>query len=353
MLQIPAELLGLYAEPVLLARNGRAVYANSAAERLLGPGCGSAPLRSLLGAELADLQAPCCIEEAELRGTRYLVRVQSAEGLRLYLFRAVESAPEQINEAFRYALRSSLMELNVSCSLMQDRAEALGQETLTAPLSAFNRSIYRLNRILTNLSVVQDAAEGKLAFRPFAFDLCAFLRELADSVSALFPAPELRLALPEALRITADPSLLETLVLNLLSNAILHAEGCTRVSLSLHAARDQLILSVDDDGCGIPSDQLQRVFDRYRHGFELSAMANGAGFGLTAVREIARVHGGTLLLESREGSGTAVRVSLSRTISASLPMQENGPLYERSYNSILTGLADCLPPSAFTGVYLS
>ena len=354
MLQVPAELFGLSAEPVLLVKNGRTVYANKAAEQLFGPGCGSASLRSLLGAELAELQPPSCIVETTLHGGRCLVRVQSMEGLRLYLFRAAESAPQEINEAFRYALRSSLMELNVSRSLLQDRAELLKDETLLAPLSSLNRSFFRLNRMIANLSVIQNAAVGALVFHPVPLDLCPFLRDLADSVSVLFPAPELQLRLPETLKATADPALLETLLLNLLSNAILHAQGCTRVCLSLHAARDQLILSVDDDGCGIPPAELQHVFDRYRHGFALSAMANGAGFGLTAVREIAHVHGGTLLLESREGCGTAVRVSMSRLLSVSDPVLDAaGPVYERSYNSILTGLADCLPPSAFNGTFLS
>ena len=141
------------------------------------------------------------------------------------------------------------------------------------------------------------------------------------------------------------------LVMNLLSNALLHARGCTRIVLSLHETRDQAVLSVDDDGCGISPGGLRTVFDRYRHGFDLSGMANGAGLGLTAVREIARVHGGTLLLESREGSGTAVRVSLSRKLSPLVSVQDAGPAWERSYNSILTGLADCLPLSAFSGIY--
>lgn len=354
MLQVPAELFGLSDEPVLLVKNGRSVYANKAAEKLFGPGCGSASVRALLGAELAELQSPSCIQETVLQGRRWLVRVQSAEGLRLYLFRAAEHAPQEVNDAFRYALRCCLMELNVSRSLLQDRAELLGDEQLLAPLSSLSRGFFRLSRIAANLSIIQNAALGLLAFHPVALDLCPFLRDLADSVSALFPAPELRLRLPETLKAEADPALLEMLMLNLLSNAFLHAQDCTRVCLSLHEARDQLILSVDDDGCGIPPAELQHVFDRYRHGFELSALAKGAGFGLSAVREIAHVHGGTLLLESREGSGTAVRVSLSRTPAVFHSVQDAaGPVYERSYDSILTGLADCLPPSAFTGTYLS
>lgn len=351
MLQVPAELFGLSAEPVLLVKNGRILYANSAAEELFGSACTLSPLQALLGAELAGLQSFPCIVECELRGARCLMRVQSLEGMRLYLFRRFESAPAQISDAFRFALRSRLMELGVGSSLLHNRIEALGDPTLNAPLSQLNRDLCRLSRMAANQSIVQEAADGTLRCHPVSLELCGFLRELADSVSALCPAPELLLRLPETLTLRADPAQLELLVLNLLSNALLHAEGCTRISLSLHAAREQAILSVDDDGCGIPPDSFQRVFDRYRHGFDLCAMARGAGFGLSAVREIARLHGGTLLLESREGSGTAVRVSLSLAAQGPLSALEDGEGYERSYNSILTGLSDCLPAADFSGVY--
>ena len=351
MLQVPAELVGLSAEPVLLVRNGRILYANTAACQLFGADCTGAPAGGVLGAGLAGLQSCPCIQEAELGGQRYLVRVQSAEGLRLYLFRAAENAPEQINEAFRYALRTCLMNLGLSNSLLQERTEALADPNLAVPMAHLNRSLCQLKRMVANQSIVQDAATGELCCHPVSLELCGFLRDLADSVSALTPAPELRLRLPDSLTLRADPSQLELAVLNLLSNAFLHAEGCSRVSISLHAAGEQVILSVDDDGCGISPEDLQSVFDRYRHGFSLSAMARGAGFGLSAVREIARLHGGTLLLESREGSGTAVRLSLSRTPGALLSAQQDGAPYVRSYSSILTGLADCLPASAFRGLY--
>lgn len=351
MLQVPAERFGLSAEPVLLVRNGRVLYANNAACRLFSADCTGAPVSGVLGAGLAGIQSCPCIQEAELGGQRYLVRVQSAEGLRLYLFRAAENAPEQINEAFRYALRACLMDLGVGSSLLRDRLEGVENPALSAPLAQLDRALYRLNRMVANQSIVQDAATGKLRCHPVSLELCGFLRDLANSVSALVPTPELRLRLPEALNVRADPTQLELVVLNLLSNAFLHAEGCGRISLSLHAAGEQVILSVDDDGCGISPEGLQSVFDRYRHGFNLSAMARGTGFGLSAVREIARLHGGTLLLESREGGGTAVRVSLSRTRKSSVTAQEGESAYVRSYSSILTGLADCLPASAFSGLY--
>ena len=93
--------------------------------------------------------------------------------------------------------------------------------------------------------------------------------------------------------------------------------------------------------------RLHTVLERYRYGGGLLESDHGPGLGLTAAREIARLHGGTLLLESREGIGTAVRVSLSRVLKPQGTLHNATPDYDRSYDSILTGLAPCLPPEAF------
>ena len=83
-------------------------------------------------------------------------------------------------------------------------------------------------------------------------------------------------------------------------------------------------------------------------GKTLKDLGLGAGLGLTTAREIAHLHGGTLLLESREGRGTAVRISLDR-VSAPLSLRAETPVYEQCYDSILTGLADCLPAECVGG----
>jgi len=67
---------------------------------------------------------------------------------------------------------------------------------------------------------------------------------------------------------------------------------------------------VDDNGSGIPPEVLSSVFCRWRENRTLSDTAAGAGFGLCVARNIAEKHGGALVIESKEGQGTAVRVML-------------------------------------------
>ena len=140
-------------------------------------------------------------------------------------------------------------------------------------------------------------------------------------------------------------------MLNLISNCIVHAKGCTRVRLSLMETRENLILSVDDNGCGISPEQLGTVFDRYCHGFDTGSLCAGAGLGLTVARSVAQLHKGTLLLESRQGRGTTVRVSLSRRLSADR-LCGGQSAWENDMQGILTALADSLPDDCYTENYL-
>lgn len=347
MLQVSADILALSADPALLAKNGRIIYANAAACRLLGADCSGQTIRSLLGEEIASVQSGSFLGELSRDGKRFLLRVQAMEGLQVFFLRESEITARLVSDSFLVALRGAMMDQQAAIALLKNRLTPAG-ESACPELASITRSCFQINRIVTNVSVIHGVENGSVLFLPRAMELSRFLLDLTDSVSLLFPAPELSVSLPETCPCTADPALLEILVLNLLSNAIRHAKGCTRISLRLVPLGDQLLLSVDDDGCGIPADEMHTAFDRFRHQHTLQELGLGAGLGLTTAREIAHLHGGTLLLESREGRGTAVRVSLNR-VSAPLALHAQTPTYDLNYNSILTGLADCLPSEAFDG----
>ena len=346
MIAFSAELLALTAEPALLIKGGKILFANEAACTLLGPDCRSKSFRELFGKEIAGMQAPGFVGETEVAGRRMLLRVKAMEGMRVVFLSPRESVQELISDAFLFTLRTEMMQLGAAASMLKSQFRSLEPSAASA-LGSISMSLYRLNRTLQNLSVIRDGERNSVLFLPQALDLVRLLRDLIESVRLLVPAPEICFSAPETLPIQGDPALLETLMLNLLSNCLLHAEGCTRIRITLHSAGEQVILSVDDDGCGIPGERLNTVLERYRYDCGLSEAGHGPGLGLTAAREIARTHGGTLLLESREGIGTAVRVSLSRAPRSISPLKSLQTEYEKSYDTILTGLSPCLPPEAF------
>lgn len=351
MLTASAKVLSLSGEAALLVRGGRIVYANAPAEKLVGSGCAGKTLREVFGREIAETQARVFAADTIVSGKGLTLRTARLDDMQAFFLAEADEASSPVTDAFLYSMRSALMNLRLSQDLCRGRAEGLGDGELAGELRAMQRSVYSISRLLENAAVVRAAAAGELKAELSALDLAALCRAVVDSVSLLRPDVQLRLYAEGEPCLLGDPVLLEQLIYNLLSNCLLHAKGLTKISLRLTPTPTQLILSVGDDGCGIGEAAMAGVFERYREAFSLGSLGRGAGLGLSVVRAIARAHGGTLLLESREGSGTSARVSLSRRISAAA-LGSSCARTGGSMDALLAGLADALAPECFDGKYL-
>ena len=146
---------------------------------------------------------------------------------------------------------------------------------------------------------------------------------------------------------SADGELMELMMLNLLTNSLMHTDKGGFVRLGVSSYDGGIMLSVDDSGCGIAPEVLRDIFSRYRRTLSLSDMSEGAGLGLAIARGIAEKHGGALIIESRPGYGASVRVSLPRSVSGSgrLRAPEAGYL-PAGMDLILTQLSPWLPPES-------
>lgn len=349
--QISTEILALSGEPALLARRFRVFFANAAARQLLGDDCEGKSLEDLLGPALCETQSPSFILDQTIRGHRCSLRVNHIDDCQLIFLRRCGSTPLLLNDALLCSMRSALMNFGVSAELLRARAEERGDSLLLKDLRSVTHCYYRMLRVLANASLVLSVTDGSAPFAPDEMDMIRFLSRLLDTVRMLCPGTAFSLSHGEIHPIVADRQLVELMVLNLISNCIVHAKGCTRVRLSLMETRENLILSVDDNGCGIPPEQLGTVFDRYCHGFDTGSLYAGAGLGLTVARSVAQLHKGTLLLESRQGRGTTVRVSLSRRLSADR-LSVGQSAWENDMQGILAALADSLPDDCYTENYL-
>ena len=349
MNQISTEILALSGEPALLARHFRVFFANAAARQLLGDDCEGKLLKELPA--LCEIQAPSFILDQTIRGHRCNLRVNHIDDCQLIFLRPCGSAPLPLNEALLCSMRSALMNFGVSAELLRARAEERGDSPLLKDLRSVTHCYYRMLRVLTNASLVLSVTDGSVPFAPDEMDMVCFLSGLLDTVGMLCPGTAFSLSHGEIHPIVADRQLVELMVLNLISNCTLHARDCTQVRVSLMETRENLVLSVDDDGCGIPPEQLGTVFDRYCHGFDTGSLYAGAGLGLTVARSVAQLHKGTLLLESRQDRGTTVRVSLSRRLSAGR-LSGGQSVWESGMLGILTALADSLPDDCYTENYL-
>ena len=350
MLQISSELLAMSSEAALLVKNGKVAFSNKSAQNLLGSDCNGKTVRSLLGEELAGVQAPVFIGDISIGKMHYTVRVSSGEGIKAFFISPENPKESLISDAFFFSLRNCMMNLKlVLCTLQQGQSM---YPDIQEHISQVCHEYFKLHRTISNISTVRAILDDSQMISPVHMDLSAHIADIVDSLNILLPESKLHFESPGSVNVSADPVLLDIMLLNLISNALHHAEDSSRINLSLSRSRNKLIISVEDNGCGIAAGEIHQVFNRYRHVHGLDNMGQGAGLGLMAARLIAGLHGGMLMLESREGHGTAVHVSISPKTYGNAHVKQEQNNYDKSMETLLSGLADCLPTEVFSEKFM-
>ena len=111
--------------------------------------------------------------------------------------------------------------------------------------------------------------------------------------------------------VRADEIRLQEILYNLLDNAVKYSHAGGQIRVNADRESGFVKVSVSDDGVGIPSDDLPRIFERfYRADKARSRALGGTGLGLSIVKHIAQLHGGDVAAQSTLGKGTTVSVSL-------------------------------------------
>jgi two-component system, OmpR family, sensor histidine kinase SenX3 len=152
------------------------------------------------------------------------------------------------------------------------------------------------------------------------------LHEAAERVRGAADAAGIPLSVPPVatdLAVSGDRSQLVSAVTNLLDNAVKYSERGEPVEVDAGAANGIICISVRDHGIGIPSRDLERIFERfYRVDRARSRATGGTGLGLSIVRHVAQAHGGDVTVESIEGEGSTFRLRLPLSSSGDRNLSE-------------------------------
>ena len=111
-------------------------------------------------------------------------------------------------------------------------------------------------------------------------------------------------------RIDGVAMLIQQVLMNLLENAVLHAEGMTTLTLRVFTLGSRAVFEVKDDGCGIPKERLRTLFSGTGSpdpNAPADSGKHGMGIGLSVCAAIIKAHGGEIDAESRPGEGTTIR----------------------------------------------
>jgi two-component system, OmpR family, heavy metal sensor histidine kinase CusS len=205
-------------------------------------------------------------------------------------------------------------------SLQSDRPPAEYRETLA---SALEESV-RLHRIIDGLLFIARSDDPRTQIRRETIDVSMELRRLTEMYQILAADRGAHLTLQCASDLCADldKTLLQRAVDNLVANAMDHTPAGGQVAIHATYDGEMLQIEVRDTGCGISADELPRVFDRLYRGEQKTPIEDrGLGLGLSIVRGIMSLHGGSVDLRSKPGEGTSVCLKFPRRFPSAV-MQE-------------------------------
>ncbi len=312
------EILELIAQPAFLAKDDRIIWCNASARSLLLENAvlslllkKNAMLFSLWNKEGA-LQIPM-----NIAGKDYQATVQSLEDGDLFIAnRKSQETNITADTAMNISatLRRPLQGMLSAAIELFEELEPQKNEKISDASARLYRSIYQLQRLCGQMTDGSRLLLRKKTAQRESRELNSFFAAFVKKAEPLVSSLGLRLdftPLPSNLWGDIDPELLERALYNLLNNALNYTHAGGTVKISLKRQERMLLVSISDDGEGISPDVLSTLFERFADR-SIGDPRWGLGLGLPMVREIARLHGGDLVVSPNPtGKGTCVTFSLS------------------------------------------
>jgi len=188
-------------------------------------------------------------------------------------------------------------------------------------LTEYKRSIERIVEQAKHLSVLvndllfiarQGAGAARLNLQPI--DLSALLEKVCGDAKVIAHSKSVDIALANGAAhemVRGDPARLRQLFLVLLDNAVRYSKSKGAVKVEIGSRDGEVTVRVSDRGIGIPAEELDRIFERFRRGGNAAAMnEEGLGLGLPVAKAIVEAHKGRIEMVSSLGEGTTVTVAL-------------------------------------------
>ncbi|MDP4144786.1 MAG: ATP-binding protein [Bacillota bacterium] len=230
----------------------------------------------------------------------------------------INSLKDEFFTVTSHELRTPLTIINSSIQLAYDIYATELTPNIDKTLKRINVNCSRLLKLVNNILDLSKAEAGFLHLNTSTFDIVnttEFITESANSyavtkgINLIFDTNE-----EEAL-VNMDRDKYEKILLNFLSNAIKYTPEGKTVLVTLDIDDSDIMLSVEDEGIGIPENKIGFIFERFTQlNSSLSRRAEGTGIGLPLVKNLIQIMEGNLSVESKVGQGTKFKVNFKRNL---------------------------------------
>lgn len=296
----------------------------------------------------------------ELCGSRFEAVAYEVEGCEVYNFAApanvsVASALPLLENMSR-AIMDNLSASFAASELIAGTAEREQMDSLARHNAILRHEQYKLLNIAENLRELCALESGEDVLSPTLFELDELCRRVIDTVAALVSERGIELEFSAEdvdFVLYADSRRVERMLLAVLANSVESCGGGGRISLSLKKSAGQYELLVQDNGAGIPDSVYADVFEGFARPADISGGVRGMGLGLAMARSVALRHGGNLMLQSAEGVGTKVLMSLPAVKPRSAEFHSSGVEYAANpMRPVLAAFARVLSYKYYAPPYL-
>lgn len=242
--------------------------------------------------------------------------------------RSADRRKDEFLAMLGHELRNPLSAISNAVNLWNNAPDDV--ETAALTREVIERQTVNLTRLVDDLLDVVRITEGKIELRKVPVELDAVVTRAVEAVRPLIEERRHQLDLSlsgwDKIRVQADPTRLEQVVTNLVTNAAKYTPDGGRITVVVRSERRDAIISVMDNGIGIASEMLSAIFELFTQGERgLARTTGGLGIGLSLCRQLVELHGGSISVCSNgrgEGASFTVRLPLL-TEDTALPVSKS------------------------------
>jgi PAS domain S-box-containing protein len=223
-----------------------------------------------------------------------------------------------ISHELRTPLNGLLSTQQLLCKLLKESAISDKSGKISKYVDIMKQNSFRLLRLVNNMIDITRIDTGFLELNLRNCNIVNIVEETTMAVADFLGNKRVSVIFDtdvEEKIIACDPEKIERIMLNLLSNAVKFSKSGGRIEVNLYNKDEKVLISVKDNGIGIPEDKLGVIFERFRQvDKSLTRNHEGSGIGLSLAKSLVEMHGGTIFVKSEIGKGAEFVVELPTAV---------------------------------------
>lgn len=238
-------------------------------------------------------------------------------GIMVYIYRTIlmkRRIEEEANKAKLQFFTNISHELRTPLTLIADPVNyIIHDDNLNSQqrsmLQIVQRNVLVLIQLVSEILDFRKVQNGKMELRLSDFNLAESMKQWIKLFSASAQKKHITISMdaPDTIMLRADQDKIERICYNLLSNALKYTSEGGEISLTAKEENGRVMISVADNGCGISSDELPYIFDRF---YQAKNAGRGTGIGLAIVKAFTELHHGEVSATSIEGKGSTFTIHI-------------------------------------------